>query len=172
MAPGKAIQMGFDWLRLAEHLRKRLIESFSTKRPQRLIFQGYDYYPLCSSHHFVPFIATLINPMLCLQKMLILGIPAGRLLLLERCSMCCLGSSHNALTFRRSRWHYISNSYQSLSHGGTKAFSLQDYCLIECLQFINHSTHVLRSVYPKGAVQVREITDPDSGSRPNWISKV
>jgi len=110
--------------------------------------------------------------MLCLQKMLIFGIPAGRLLLLERCSMCCLGSSHNALTFRRCRWHYISNSYQSLSHGGTIAFSLRDYSLIECLQFINHSTHLLRSVYPKGAVHVRETTHPIPRWRSDRFSKV
>ena len=145
---------------------------YQTEAQQRWIFHGYGCYLLCSTPHFVPLIAALLILCNACKKMFLLGIPAGQLLQLEKCSMCCLGSSHNAKPSGKIRWYYISNSYQSLSQGETTASSLWDYSLIECWQFINHSTHVLRSVYPKRAAHVWEITHPDSGSIPNWTSKV
>ena len=55
MTLGKAIQMGFDWLRRALHLRQRLIKFlYQTEAQKRWIFQVYGCYPLCSTPNFFP----------------------------------------------------------------------------------------------------------------------
>ena len=55
MTLGKAIQMGFDWLRRALHLRQRLIKFLNQTEAQKLwIFQVYGCYSLFSTPNFVP----------------------------------------------------------------------------------------------------------------------